>query len=433
MIRHRRLSFLLLALLAGPASAEDAWVRVEVDRPYVYVGETVEARLVVALSDELRTERLVPLFRRPLDWSIKVDAPWLDDSSLAELRLEPEPASGITLAVQDDVRRLTPVEAEAGWTAVELRPRFRTRQPGVLRLEPTRLRLAVTSRFDVDVFGERVPVDRTALELSAEPVLVEVRPLPEEGRPATFSGAVGSFDVDVDWASGTSAPTAVVTLSGAGRLADAEPPGWPVDAPAPVGVLDDRGEAVRVLRYELSPHAHEFPSLTWTVFDTGDTPGYRTLTTDALAVPGVEPPGPSPSPEPDGPPWGVIVVGLGVAGVAIGVWARSRRDGRSPERRRMDELLRRLDACPDEALGATFVAFVGDVHGWEGAAVVSPDLTRRLTNGGVDAALAREIATAVERITEAGYGGRALGPGECEGFRGLARRLADHAATPSDG
>ncbi len=74
-----------------------------------------------------------------------------------------------------------------------------------------------------DAFSERRPQD-----LHSEPVALNVLPLPEEGKPADFSAAVGTFSMQV-----TGAPTELnagdpvtlrVNITGTGNLADAAPP-----------------------------------------------------------------------------------------------------------------------------------------------------------------------------------------------------------------
>ncbi len=108
---------------------------------------------------------------------------------------------------------------------------------GTLVLGPASVRLNVLTRrrggsfgdpffdqfFQNDPFAERRPTD-----VRSDPVTLTVLPLPEEGKPAGFSGAVGHFNMEV-----TASPTELnagdpitlrMNLTGRGSLADAQPP-----------------------------------------------------------------------------------------------------------------------------------------------------------------------------------------------------------------
>ncbi|MFN8627217.1 MAG: BatD family protein [Candidatus Binatia bacterium] len=77
--------------------------------------------------------------------------------------------------------------------------------------------------FQGDSFSERRPI-----ELRSAPIALNVLPLPEEGQPPGFSGAVGSFTLQV-----SAAPTEVtagdpvtlrMTVTGSGNIGEASPP-----------------------------------------------------------------------------------------------------------------------------------------------------------------------------------------------------------------
>src|SRR6185503_13316275 len=107
---------------------------------------------------------------------------------------------------------------------------------GALTLGPAVLHLNVFSRrrdafgdpfferfLQDDPFAERHPFD-----VRADPITLNVLPLPEPGKPPTFSGAVGSFTMQVD--AGPTQLTAGdpvtlrIHLTGSGNLSDATPP-----------------------------------------------------------------------------------------------------------------------------------------------------------------------------------------------------------------
>jgi tetratricopeptide (TPR) repeat protein len=99
---------------------------------------------------------------------------------------------------------------------------------GTLSLGPATMQLSVVVRGRADPFFGGMFGSRKPRTLTADPVAIEVVPLPADGRPAGFSGAVGRFTLDVK-----AKPKAVdagdpvtfdVTVSGTGSLAQAKPP-----------------------------------------------------------------------------------------------------------------------------------------------------------------------------------------------------------------
>ncbi|MBM3460564.1 MAG: hypothetical protein FJX76_00490 [Armatimonadetes bacterium] len=63
--------------------------------------------------------------------------------------------------------------------------------PGTFQVGRAALQVTLSAGLDDDPFFSRLPVQRETLQ--TEPVSIEVLPLPTEGRPENFSGAVGKF------------------------------------------------------------------------------------------------------------------------------------------------------------------------------------------------------------------------------------------------
>src|SRR5690606_37385186 len=82
-----------------------------------------------------------------------------------------------------------------------------------------------------DLFGRvREVAGKRELKLESEPARYEVEPLPKEGRPAGFSGAVGRFTIEAE-AEATTVnafdPIEVtITVRGEGLLEDVGLPPW---------------------------------------------------------------------------------------------------------------------------------------------------------------------------------------------------------------
>jgi tetratricopeptide (TPR) repeat protein len=101
---------------------------------------------------------------------------------------------------------------------------------GALSIGPAALTLSVYDRrrggggfFDDSFFADRHPVT-----LRSDPVVLNVLPLPEEGKPPSFSGAVGSFTLDVSAApvelNAGDPVTLTMTVRGQGHLPDTAAP-----------------------------------------------------------------------------------------------------------------------------------------------------------------------------------------------------------------
>ncbi|MEZ4331696.1 MAG: BatD family protein [Myxococcota bacterium] len=153
------------------------------------------------------------------------------------------------------------------------------------------------TRFRQDFFGGRRAVATTRTLSSGRPVRVEVAALPEEGRPASFAGAVGTgFSLEV------TADRSVVQLGepieltfhlrGHGDLASAGLP--PLDAPGlfdptafrlpdeePAGLVDEDGKHFRVTVRVLDARVRAIPALAYSWFDADSR---RFETTHSLPI-----------------------------------------------------------------------------------------------------------------------------------------------------
>jgi len=96
-------------------------------------------------------------------------------------------------------------------------------QPGTLKIAPLKARIIKYTvrprQFGPFITEEEIP---ERLTLTTGTVLVRVKPLPEEGRPETFDGAVGNFDIslelDRDSVQGGEPVELTLTLRGTGNL-----------------------------------------------------------------------------------------------------------------------------------------------------------------------------------------------------------------------
>lgn len=202
-------------------------------------------------------------------------------------------------------------------------------QPGRLEIGRATVRAQVQGQVNVDPFspdffdkffsqGLVQPINR---DVSSEPLLVQARALPEAGKPADFSGAVGSFRisaaVDRDRAKVGDAVNLVVTVEGVGSLKTAGDPAMPdlkdfrvFDTVSSVNV-DKRNDVVsgsKVFKTVLVPRVSgslTIPPVRFSYFDAAKR-AYVTAQTTPLSIqvapgePGAAPAGPGPAPAAQG-------------------------------------------------------------------------------------------------------------------------------------
>ena len=262
--------------------------------------------------------------------------------------------------------------------------------------------------------------------LESNPVSLTVRPLPEAGKPAGFSGAVGrnvSISRAVRPAAGRAgeALNVDVAVSGLGNVAlwPAAELSWPAGVRAYVDKVDDQlattagmlggSKIFRNLVVPDSAGALALPALRYPYFDL-DTRSYRVATAPAATVtvapapeaataralpPPLLAPGPPPMAERVArgiPAWLWVLLGLAPPLVAGAVLLRSRR--------RVSPPVRRADpAGADRRLHAALRALVPDVDRYSGRALLSA-----LRAAGVEPALAARVAAAREAYLAACYG-----------------------------
>jgi hypothetical protein len=121
---------------------------------------------------------------------------------------------------------------------------------------------------------------------------VRVLPLPEEGRPLEFTGAVGRFQVLADarpreLALGEGLELAL-EIAGEGNLASLGPPRLDRLAGFHLrGAIDSKEPGVRRVTYHLAPRSaavKEVPAIAFAFFDPEPPAGYRTVWTRPIPI-----------------------------------------------------------------------------------------------------------------------------------------------------
>lgn len=154
------------------------------------------------------------------------------------------------------------------------------------------------SLFDDPFFGGGFRLMQTQrVRISSDPVELDIRDVPSEGRPATFDGAVGNFDLDVTLDSkqtSVGSPLAVqVVVSGRGDFDRVNPPvlsdssGWRTYPPSSEFKQDDTlgmsGRKTFQILMIPDEVKRELPPIEFSYFDPA-TEEFRTLRSEPVPI-----------------------------------------------------------------------------------------------------------------------------------------------------
>ncbi len=257
----------------GAAAQEPLGLALSAPKTDVYLHERLPVRIALSVGNVRVTD---------------VEYPKLDGEGFALDKFgqpsqhEERTASG-TVQVAEFATTLTPLRS------------------GPLTVGPARLSLnTIVRRRGGDIFGQFFGGSREPVELTSDPLTLNVLPLPEEGKPADFSGAVGKFQFDVRAAplevQAGDPVTLTMTIRGTGNLEHVTTPTIPESdalrvypaqpsnpgaTPAPGSTLEDKTfEQVVIPQH---PGAVALPALRFSYFDP-ESRAYRTITHPPIPV-----------------------------------------------------------------------------------------------------------------------------------------------------
>jgi hypothetical protein len=255
---------------------------VQVPSRVVYVGERVPITLRLELEAAFLAERAVPLFQQPLDLPVAVEAGWLVADAQHQVEVA-DAAGGRAVATAGARRSWRQVDAEGGRLEFELAVDYLPLAPGRHELGAA-VRYAFATAFTEHFLRGREPVDRQEASASVAAASLTVEPVPENGRPAAWSGLVGRGEVQAraEAAAVALGETLTVVLTCAGRCGAV--PG--VRAPWPelpgfvvLGCIERATASAHTFAYDLlavRATATAVPPLPLVLFDP-EARAYRTL------------------------------------------------------------------------------------------------------------------------------------------------------------
>lgn len=441
--------------LPGPeaSGAQHAFVELATPRDTYYVQESIRLRLRLGFEREFFEENGIQLFHRRLDVPLQLEAPWLENLPGAILLAGEADGPGgprLSFALGDDRAEAAQVEDRLvegrTFTVLELERSYLPTTPGPLAIPAPLLRFAYATRFEEDFINGRVPADRREASVTGQPLTLTILPLPAEGRPDEFSGAVGRFAVRAEARARDEGDglELVLTIEGEGNLGGFEAPrldglqGFHV-----YGRIEERSGTRRAFTYDLAPLAatvREVPPIPFTFFDAGPPAGYRTVRTAPIPLavppgadtpqvpdtgaggasaseaatgsePAATPPGGADEPGPSWPFFAALLLVSGGLALAFFVWWRAReREGADADRTRTRgaaEAFHARAGDPRADPGEALAEFLAAHLSCPTAAVITPDLATRLEAAGVPAELAARTAAQLAALVAARYGGSA--------------------------
>lgn len=450
---------------------ELGWVEVEVEPRRVYVHEPIRVRLAFGVQQGLRLVQGRANNGQGY-YDVELQASWLDEFPGGEAIETPAPTGSTALVVRGG-NTLAPVafdpdfaRGDARWLRFAAERAYLPTRVGALELAAPTLRFHVVRREGSrDLFGLSRGGQTEQYYAYGKPVRLEVLPIPEQGRPTPFYGAVGRFAVeaavDRDSAQVGDSIKLTLTVRGKGNLEFLRvPPLDALDGFHKLGQAEARRDAEKVVvTYDLAPLStavQAVPPIAWNYFDT--TPGVEAFVqtatkpiplqvrplpngetlaplrreTSKAVQPGVD--DVFDLPDLSGPPVRVALPSRALAAVALfapwlfafgaAAWlARRRRlavdvvGQRARGARRSCE--QALQAGEDPL--AALAQYVGDRIGVAAAAIIAPDLRDRLRAAGVPDEAATAVVAAVEQGTAARFGGGR--PLAADDVRALVARL----------
>ncbi len=426
------------AAVATAAEPARAFVEILCSSERCYRNEPLRVVLRVGIDRDWFRAQAVQLFRQPLDLPVAVSAPWWTALAGAERLADPPAAPGrptLRLVVNDAaIAAAARPEISIGgrlFTVVEVERRYLPTAPGTLLVAAPSLRFCYATSFEDDLFHGRVPKDRRDAYVEGEPCRVTVEPLPVEGVPGGFLGAIGRFEVRAEadrelvkegetlrltfhvQSSGDSNLETIPAL----RLDDLQ--GFHV-----YGQTESRAPGRLTATYEIAPTGSAFsaiPPIRWAYFDPAPPGRYAVATTPPIPLKVVTKEAPVAVRRRTSPYIAML------AGIAMAValwWYGSRRRAHARERERQRGAHARWTAelaQADVNLAEAFADYLAAQLGCATAAVIGPDLASRLASAGLDPGLANETAVALESLVAARYGSGAAG----SAGRAELARLAD--------
>lgn len=462
--REQMTPVLRLEVREDLVSNEMSWLEVELEPKRVYVHEPIRMKITFAVQQGVRLAQDIYGNQRYL--VIQLVADWLAKFPAGEAIELAQPRGDLRAVIcNGELSQATFVgnfrRDGQVWQRFQLQRAFLPSKIGRVVLPAPELRFHALRHTRRQVRGSQV--DKYGIV--GEPIEFEVLPIPEEGRPSPYFGAVGRFDVtaslDKDRIKFGDSFKLTLTATGTGNFEFLRMPELDdLKGFHKRGTAETRRDGDRVVvTYDLTPlstDVTEIPSIEWNYFDT--TPGvakFVEIRTEPMAIvvgelsnaesimplpeaaaaavtPGIDdifdlPSFEGPARQVDAPGswmrWLVVVAPWALMLAVLSLLRTKKRVSMDTTGKRVRGAKRQFEvalARGDDAMDA-IAAYLGDRLDVPAAAVITAELAQRLIDSGLDETVASDVTAAIERGTTARYGGgQALTADEA---RGLVQRM----------
>jgi hypothetical protein len=426
--RKQALAELPLAGARDMTGEGRAYVETLAERDTYFIDEPIRVRVRIGLERPFLEKDMVQLFPSRLDVPAQLQAAWLDElpgvvpHAQSPALVDPRERR-LSIAIGESVADAVRVENENiggnTYTVLEIERTWRPTRAGDLEIPSPLLRFAYATTFHDDWTG-RVPTDRRDAYVRGEPLVLRILPLPEEGRPAGFSGGVGRFSIRAEATPRTvevgESVVLLVRISGEGNLDAIEPPrldelkGFTV-----LGRIETSDAGTRSITYDLrvdDESVHSVPPIALTWFDPTPPGAYTRDQTQSIPLVVSRAGGPRQTASDEG---GALAPGMWISALVlcsvgiVVIWFLRRRPSDQHGARVYDAALsftRRVED-PDVDLAQAYLEFLAVLLDCAVPAVAGTRLADRLVAAGVPADLAARSAATLERVLAARAGTRA--------------------------
>jgi hypothetical protein len=256
----------------------------------VYAMELLYADITISFEKNFLEQRIVPLWRMPLDLQVELSTPWAEEST-SWFADSPPLEEGTSLVLDRNkgfVKRLP--DQQDGWVRFHLRQKLIVTNPGEWQLPAAQLRFAWATRFEDDLVRGAIPLDRQETTIQSEAWQAHTVEPPHAGRPKDFMGSVGRYTMKLDSKLASEQPGSPeqetlqvrIAFRGEGYLNPLF--AWSPDFGS---AFTNRGAFLEmhpegltwVGEVQTSHPGFELPSVSWSYFDPTDGGHYKTLRT----------------------------------------------------------------------------------------------------------------------------------------------------------
>ena len=196
---------LCCSLLLALAAQENASLHLEVRRAaddqllsansVVYQGEVLFLDLEITFTEEFHNQQLINPWRMPLDVPVELQLPWAQENSQWQV-IAATDLDGSSLVINRDKSLAKRIDnSDDGRIRYLVHREIRLTSDQAFEVPVATMAVVWATRFEDDLARGMVPLDRQEAVISSKAMTLEAIPIPTQGQPASYRGAVGKFEM----------------------------------------------------------------------------------------------------------------------------------------------------------------------------------------------------------------------------------------------